>query len=52
MEDNEVRKFGHCEECECEITDDHGEHYCTEDGMVFCSIECILEHYHIHVVEV
>lgn len=52
MDDNETRKFGHCEECENEVTDDCGEYYVSEDGKVFCSIECLMEYYHIHVVEV
>jgi hypothetical protein len=49
MEDNEVRNFGYCEECGSEVTE---EHYITEDGKVLCCIECVLEHCHIHVVEV
>lgn len=52
MEDNEVRKFGHCEECESEITDDVGEYYITDDGNVFCSLECLFEHFGITKVEV
>lgn len=49
MEDNEVRKFGHCEECDSEITDDH---YVTDDGKVICCIECLLEHFSVTKVEV
>lgn len=49
MEDNDVRKFGHCEECDSEITDDH---YVTDDGKVICCIECLLEHFGVTKVEV
>ena len=52
MEDNEIRKFGHCEECDSEVTDNAGEYYVTEDGKVFCSIECLLEYYGITKIEV
>lgn len=52
MEDNEVRSFGYCKNCGEKITDDYKEHYTNEDGEVFCSVECILEHYYIVKVEV
>ncbi len=52
MEDNEIRKFGHCEECGNEVTNDTDEYYVNEDGRVFCSIECILEYYGITKIEI
>lgn len=52
MDDNETRKFGRCEECDNEVTDDCDEYYVNEDGKVFCSVECVLEYYHVHIVEV
>ena len=52
MDDNEIRKFGHCEECDSEVTNDVDEYYITEDGKVFCSIECLLEYYSITKIEV
>ena len=52
MDENEVRKFGECECCGNEITDEQDEYYVTEDGMVFCSIECVLEHYCVTKIEV
>lgn len=52
MDDNETRKFGICEECDNEVTDNCDEYYVNEDGKVFCSVECVLEYYHVHVVEV
>ena len=51
MDDNEVRKFGICEECDNEVTDDSDEYYTSEDGKVFCSVECVLEHYGITKIE-
>jgi hypothetical protein len=52
MEDNEIRKFGHCEECDSEVTDDADEYYITDDGKILCSIECLLEYYGITKIEV
>lgn len=52
MHDNEVRAFGYCEECGNIITDENDEYYCNEDGNYFCSCECVMEHYHIHKLEV
>ena len=52
MDENEVRKFGTCECCGEEINDSQEEYYLTEDGIVFCSIECMMEHFHIEKIEV
>lgn len=52
MDENEVRTFGYCAECGSEVVDDGNEYYVNEDGEVFCSIECVLEHYHITTIEV
>lgn len=49
---DEDRKFGYCENCEEQITDELEEYYVNEDGEVFCSIECVLEHYDIEKIEV
>ncbi len=49
---DEERNFGHCKNCEEQITDEFEEYYVNEDGEVFCSIECICEHYGIEKIEV
>lgn len=48
---DEIRKFGYCEHCGEEVTDESEEYYVTEDGKVFCCIECVLEHYCVTKVE-
>jgi ribosomal protein L24E len=52
MEDNEVRSFGYCKNCEEKVTDNCGEYYVNEDGEIFCCIECVLEHNCIEKIEV
>ena len=52
MEDNEVRVFGYCENCGQKVTDRAGEYCVSDDGKVFCSVECSLEHCGITKVEV
>ena len=49
---DEVRVFGYCECCGNKVTDDGDEYYVNADGEVFCSIECVCEHYGITKVEV
>ena len=49
---DEIRVFGYCECCGNKVTDEDEEHYVTEDGKVFCCIECILEHFGITKIEV
>ena len=50
--DEERRVFGYCEECGAKVTDDIEEYYCDDEGNVFCSYECILEHFGLYKVEV
>ena len=38
---DDVRVFGYCEYCGEKITDDNDEYYVTDDGVVFCSVECV-----------
>ena len=47
----EVRIHGVCAECGDEITDEINEYYCDTDGNLFCSHECILEHFNVSVME-
>lgn len=49
---DEMRKFGYCEHCDEEVTDMSNEYYITDDGKVFCCIECILEYYGLTKIEV
>lgn len=49
---DEIRFFGYCENCGEKITDEQEEYYVNEDGEVFCSVECVLEHYGITKAEV
>ena len=49
---DETRVFGYCECCGAKITDECAEYYVNEDGEVFCSVECALEHCGIAKVEV
>ena len=51
MDENEVRTFGYCVECDSEITDDNEEYFVNEEGEVFCCVSCLLEHYGIHRLE-
>ena len=52
MYDNDnVRMIGYCAECGANITDD-ADYYCDEEGYLFCSCECAMEHYGIHKLEV
>lgn len=52
MNNNEVRTFGYCAECESEITDETETYYCNDEGERFCCIECLLAHYNIDKIEV
>ena len=52
VDENEVRKFGECECCGNEITDEQEEYYVAEDGRLFCCIECVLESFGIEKIEV
>lgn len=49
---DEVRVFGYCECCGSEVTDADGDHFVDSEGRVFCSIECVCEHYGLTKVEV
>lgn len=48
----DVRRFGTCECCSNEITDEQTEYYVCSEGHVFCSVECCLEYYGIEKIEV
>ena len=48
----EERVFGYCQECGCIITDAFEEYFCDDEGNLFCSHECILEHFKLYKVEV
>ena len=49
---NDVRVFGYCECCGNKVSDCDENYYVNEDGKVFCSVECICEHYGIVKMEV
>ena len=49
---DEKRVFGYCENCGEKIDEDYDEYYITEDGRVFCSVECVLEANDVVKVEV
>ena len=49
---DEIRVFGTCECCDNEVTDKDEEYYVDSEGRVFCSVECICEHYGLTKVEV
>jgi hypothetical protein len=49
---DEVRVFGYCENCGEKVTDEGNEYYISDDGKVFCHIECVLEHYGVTKVEI
>lgn len=49
---DEVRVFGYCENCGEEITSEYDEYYISDDGRVFCSIECVCEAHCLTKIEV
>lgn len=49
---DEIRVFGYCEVCGNSVTDEYDEYYISEDGTIFCSVECCLEHCGITKIEV
>lgn len=49
---DEGRVFGYCECCGEKVTDEYDEYYISDDGKVFCSIECVCEHNGISKIEV
>lgn len=49
---DEVRIFGYCAECGEKITDESADYYCNDEGEVFCTIECVMEHYGVHRLEI
>ena len=49
---DEIRSFGYCENCGEEVNENYDEYYITDDGRVFCSIECVCEAYGLTKVEV
>ena len=49
---DEARVFGYCENCGTKVTDESDEYYVTDDGKVFCSVECICEAHGVTKVEV
>lgn len=49
---DEIRVFGYCECCGSKVTDLDEEYYVNDDGEVFCSTECICEHYRLTKMEV
>ena len=49
---DDIRFFGYCENCGEKVTDQGEEYYITEDGKVFCSIECVCEAHRVTKVEV
>lgn len=50
--EEEIRILGYCEECGRAITGDDTEMYIDKDGYHFCSVECVLEHYDIDILEI
>lgn len=49
---DEIRIFGYCECCGNTITDEGEAYFTNDEGEVFCSAECVLEHYDIIKVEI
>ncbi len=49
---DDKRVFGYCENCGEKVTDESGEYDISEDGRVFCSIECVCEAHRVTKVEV
>ena len=51
--DEEIRVFGYCADCASKISDQNtNEYYCTDDGLVFCDINCVLSYYDVTKIEV
>lgn len=49
---DEIRTFGYCKNCEDKVTDEGEEYFVTDDGEVFCCLECMMEHYGVTRIEV
>jgi hypothetical protein len=49
---DELRIYGYCEHCGNEVTNQGDEYYISEDGRVFCRVECVCQHYSVTKVEV
>lgn len=49
---DEIRIFGYCENCGEKIDDSYDEYYITDDGKVFCSVECLCQNYGVTKMEV
>ena len=49
---DDVRFYGHCENCGDRITNESDEYYINDDGEVFCCVECVLEKYGVVKIEV
>lgn len=49
---DEIRVFGYCKNCDDAVTDDGEEYYVTDDGEVFCCVECAMEYYGITKIEI
>jgi hypothetical protein len=49
---DDIRIFGYCENCGEQIDDRDEEYYVSDDGKVFCCIECCLEYCGMTKVEV
>ena len=49
---DDERVFGYCECCGEKVTDEGDKYYVSDDGKVFCSVECICEHYSITKIEI
>lgn len=49
---DEIRVFGYCECCGNQVTSEDEEYYVSNDGIVFCSVECVMNHYDVEKIEV
>ena len=49
---DEIRVFGYCICCGNPITNEDEEYYVNDDGEVFCSAECAIEHCGIKKIEI
>lgn len=49
---DEIRVFGYCENCGEQVTDEREEYYVTDDGRVFCCVECVCEAHGLTKVEI
>ena len=49
---DDIRIFGHCENCGAPVTDECDEYYITGDGRVFCCVECVCDAHDLTKVEV